>query len=274
MSNPATHTRALFARLIDDAAMFPPGNATAADAIAQHLNHRSAAYSDVVGPLLVHVDRWGDFASAHRRADSPELAVVIIGSATAEPADAAGIDVVGHEVAAPLSSVEAGSGGPVAVELSPQADLERELEELARMRERGLPLIAKYRTGGTAPEAFPSADQMADVIWLAVRHGVPIKFTAGLHFAVRHADPGAGFFQHGFLNLAVAVHAAQRGLEPAQVSRVLSEMSPGPLVSRVASWSPADIAKIRSTFTSFGCCGVTEAVADAAALGLLPQGIV
>ncbi len=43
----------LFTRLFDDAAMFPPGNASAADALAGHLRYRDAWFADMVGPLLV-----------------------------------------------------------------------------------------------------------------------------------------------------------------------------------------------------------------------------
>ena len=39
--------------LVDDAAVFPPGNAALPDAVAAHREHRAAWYADLVGPLLV-----------------------------------------------------------------------------------------------------------------------------------------------------------------------------------------------------------------------------
>ncbi len=270
MSKPSAHIRALFARLFDDAAMFPPGNASAADAVTSHLEHRSAVYGDLIGPLLVHVDRWGEFASAHRQAGSPELDVVIIGSATAEPDDTSAITVVGYEVAAPIGSLATGFDRPVAVELAPQGDLEEDLTELARLRQGGAPVIGKFRTGGTALEAFPSHAQLANVICSAVRHGVPVKFTAGLHHALRHTDETTGFDQHGFLNVAVAVRAAHLSFDAAEVSVILGITDSEALVSQVAAWTSDDIAAVRSTYISFGCCGVTDPIADAVALGLLP----
>src|SRR5580765_8912928 len=44
---------ALFTGLVDDAAMFPPGNAPLESALAEHLDHRAAWYAGLVGPLLV-----------------------------------------------------------------------------------------------------------------------------------------------------------------------------------------------------------------------------
>src|SRR3954449_6510265 len=44
---------ALFAGLVDDAAVFPPGNAAVSDAVRQHAEHRTAWYAPVIGPLVV-----------------------------------------------------------------------------------------------------------------------------------------------------------------------------------------------------------------------------
>ncbi|MBA2446175.1 MAG: hypothetical protein H0V49_12710 [Nocardioidaceae bacterium] len=273
MSKSLSPTRALFERLFDDAAMFPPGNASAADALKQHRAHRAAAYADLVGPLLVHVDRWGEFARAHRQAGSPEVDVVIIGSATAEPAEAGGIRVVGYEVAAPIRSVEADAERSLAVELERRADVELDFAELARLRHSGAPVIAKYRTGGTTPDSFPSQDQVSAVICSAVRHRVPLKFTAGLHHALRHTDNTTEFEHHGFINIAVAIRAAQRGAGIAEASTILGGREPRPLVDEVVAWSAQENAAVRSIFTSIGCCGVTDPIRDAAALGLLPREI-
>lgn len=269
MSKDHADQRALFVRLFDDAAMFPPGNASAADAIAEHLRDRSAAYADLVGPLLVHVDRWGEFAAAHRHVGSPHIDVVIIGSATAEPADSSGLRVVGHEVSGQLSSLGTTSDRPVAVELASDARLDEDLAALARMRRAGAPLRAKFRTGGTSAESFPAASQVATFVCSAVDHGVPVKFTAGLHLPVRHTDATTGFEHHGFLNLATAIWAALQGAGSSEVTMVLDERRAEPLVSQVAAWTPDEIAAVRSTFTSIGCCGVTDPIADAVALGLL-----
>ena len=43
----------LFAALVDDAAMFPPGNATVPEAVAAHRDHRRSWFAPLVGPLVV-----------------------------------------------------------------------------------------------------------------------------------------------------------------------------------------------------------------------------
>src|ERR1044072_8577938 len=47
----------LLARLIDDAALFPPRTATVPDAVKFHLEGRSADYADVVGLFLCPASR-------------------------------------------------------------------------------------------------------------------------------------------------------------------------------------------------------------------------
>ena len=42
-----------YQHLVDDAAVFPPGNAPLADAVTAHDGHSSAEYADLVGPFVV-----------------------------------------------------------------------------------------------------------------------------------------------------------------------------------------------------------------------------
>ncbi|MEJ7705814.1 MAG: hypothetical protein WKF82_00225 [Nocardioidaceae bacterium] len=105
MSKPEAPLEQLFVNLLDDAAMFPPGNASPAEALASHLQHRVAPYADFIGPLLVHVNRWEELSSAHAAGGSPPLDVVVLGS-TSLPAG--GPRCVGFEVA--VSAPEAVDG--------------------------------------------------------------------------------------------------------------------------------------------------------------------
>ncbi len=54
----------LFAGLVDDAAMFPPGNAPLERALAEHLTYRQSGYAELVGPLLVPAARLAELADA------------------------------------------------------------------------------------------------------------------------------------------------------------------------------------------------------------------
>ena len=48
-----TTTPVLLRGLVDDAAVFPPGNASVTDAVTRHAVHRRASYAGCVGPLLL-----------------------------------------------------------------------------------------------------------------------------------------------------------------------------------------------------------------------------
>ena len=50
---PTGHVPVFLHGLVDDAAVFPPGNAPLDVAVRAHLEHRAAAYADLVGPLVV-----------------------------------------------------------------------------------------------------------------------------------------------------------------------------------------------------------------------------
>jgi hypothetical protein len=62
----------------------------------------------------------------------------------------------------------------------------------------GLGARAKIRTGGSTPDAYPSAAELAGFLHRAAAARVPFKATAGLH----HALPSPPM--HGFVNLFLA----------------------------------------------------------------------
>lgn len=266
MSTTAPAVPQLFDRLLDDAAMFPPGNATADAAIADHLRFRSGILDAFVGPLLVHVDRWVEFAAAHAAAGSPAIAVVVIGTAEA-PGTVPGVRVIGFELPVPaLPLPEVPSGLSVACEIGSDGAGHDVLAAIACSQGGHL---GKFRTGGTGAEAFPSESTLASVVVEAVRLGAGMKFTAGLHHAVRFRDGATGFEHHGFLNLMVATHAALAGAGEREVAELLADRDAVALAAEAASWPVAEAQAVRRAFVSFGCCGVEDPVGDLAALGLV-----
>src|SRR4051812_35114820 len=96
----------LFAALIDDAAMFPPGNATAQDAVRAHRQYLRSWFAPLVGPLVVRdadLDRVGRSARESAGHATVPVSVIVTGGVTglAELAgrDSAGLDVVAVEIA-------------------------------------------------------------------------------------------------------------------------------------------------------------------------------
>jgi hypothetical protein len=267
-------TTASFAdRILDDAAMFPPGNASAETAIREHLTHQDSWYARFVGPLLVPADRWPEFAAAHEANGSPELEVVLIGSSDRPTPVPPEVSVLGFEVVAPEGPDDLfDTSGAVALEVPSLDRLEATVEVVADLRARGVAALLKYRTGGLVADAFPSAADLATVVAAAVRRDVPVKFTAGLHHAVRYRDEETGFEHHGFLNVMWAVVMTQEGVPISRVVEILEERDPDLVRQVVASWSTSDLSAARATFASFGCCGVTDPVHDLVELGLLAGG--
>lgn len=268
-----------FARLLDDAAIFPPGNLPLAEAVQAHLAHGLAPHAGLVGPLVVSLADLPVLAEATAAlpVGSIELSVTVPSPAVAGdlldqvrriraarpvaielavPADLRAEDVV------PALTVALGEPRGVTVYVELPRDDRREplLEELAATS-----YLAKIRTGGVRAELYPGETELAETVVGAVRAGVAFKATAGLHHAVRNTDPVTGFEQHGFLNLLAATDVALAGAGSTEVAGWLAERDGHRLAERVSALSPA----ARDAFRSFGTCSIAEPVAELGALGLL-----
>lgn len=282
----------LFTGLVDDAAMFPPGNAPLDQALKEHLEHRAAPYADLVGPLLTPAAR------------AVELVEAVAGYGLSEPLRVGIVAPAG--VAQARAAIEAAAGdvvSTVAVELpmTTADDLERTWAELAGgardtadMTQRAVwwevardgylreqlgriagaarsngPGGAKLRTGGADAAAVPSEEEVAAFLRHAIDLDLTFKLTAGLHHAVRGTDQATGLEHHGVLNVLCASKAALNGAEEDELVEVLAERDAGPLVTRTHGMSEADASVIRAFWSSYGCCGVTDPIGELAALGLL-----
>jgi hypothetical protein len=278
--------------LVDDAAIFPPGNAPLDQAVAEHREHRAAAYGDLVGSFVVSDVKLPDLIGilddrADRLDDEAPLAVNLVvtgGVGALEPAvrwadRAPLVHLAGLEFAlrdeddlarnaqrlcsmvdtleAELADVEV-FVEPPRLAGAPTAGWLGALDELA-MRE--LPL--KFRTGGVDADAFPSATEVAGSISAALDRELPFKCTAGLHNAVRHTDPATGFEHHGFLNVLAATRAS---LDGGDVVAALEETDAAALLRGVDEDARA---RTRNWFRSFGSCSVLEPHHDLVELGFI-----
>lgn len=269
---------ALFAGLIDDAAVFPPGSARLPDALTAHSALRQSAAADYIGPLLVPASAVPALIELVGYPDQT-LAVGIIGTADDEAgllhavalADNSALTVSGIEIALGTIPVDQlldkldialRQGIPLAVEVGRAGAAQLSTIGAHRQLVTAGLLRGKYRTGGVQPGAVPSAAELAAVIQAAVKAQLPMKFTAGLHHALRTAD------QHGVLNVMAAVHRAIT--DGSDVAEQLTQDDPAELVALVNSWTEQQVTAIRAVFTGFGCCGVLEPLAEAGRLGVLP----
>jgi hypothetical protein len=291
------------ARLVDDAAIFPPGDAALEQAVPAHREHRAASYAALVGPFVVSDQRLPDLlALVAEEAGSPAplpVSVVVSGGAGALApavrwAGRGGLDLRSVEIALRdadgpdlahntrrilaavddlLSAGDLADDVPVYVEAprlrgpEPSPSWLSALDELATRDHR-----LKLRTGGLDADAFPDAAELAACIGAALDRELAFKCTAGLHHALRHRAPDTGFEHHGFLNVLLGTRASLDGAAPAEVVAVLEDRDAASVLDRWHEAGTDALVSARRWFTSFGSCSVTEPVEDLAALGLLGQG--
>jgi hypothetical protein len=272
----------LFAGLVDDASLLPPGVIASNEAIEGHAKHRSAWYGGLLGALLVPSSLVGLDISPR----GLPAAVVNDGPIGALPAvvaklRAAGAVVTRVEAAVARRGEDPQPGLAVLAALAAQApDLEVSaeiplswgllagLDTVAAQRAEGRPIAPKFRVGGLAGELFPTPVELAAVICACRDRDLPFRLAAGLRHALRHTDPETGFTHHGFLNVVVASASAAEGAEVAEVAEALAATHPVPLVEPART----RLADPRPLCSGFGTPNVLEPLTELIRLGLINGG--
>lgn len=278
----STAPTALFAGLIDDAAVFPPGNAPLDIAVARHRGHRTSAYAALIGPLLVpasDVETLVAEARSGRSKSTEPLSVSLIARPGVDPSVVvSAVERLGAEDAATVLGAELGwfpgwrdvpvGGLPLTLEVPRGGDRNRALEDIrAGADEAGHLVQAKFRTGATPTWEWPDEAELAAFIHDCAHLGVPFKLTGGLHHAVRGEHDGEP--QHGLLNVLLAVHSAAHDGTLVAVEALLAQRNPQLLADTLAGLDDADVTRLRSLFTAYGCCEVTDPIGELDGVGLL-----
>lgn len=254
-----------FARLFDDAAIFPPGNVPMRAAVQQHRGYRDGAWAPLVGPFICSLARLPELAARLEELDQ-QLDVAVVappGPLVLEPYRR--MRIVAIEQLINCDDELTANPGPTAMFVEFPA-LPWHAHHLTPLAVAGMRV--KFRTGGVTADAFPSEEALAAAICAAVEAGVAFKATAGLHNAVRHTA-GNGFEHHGFLNVLLATHVAiDRGRPPA-VAEILGDRDGRRLATSFRALSADAVACARRAFVSFGTCSIAEPVEDLQGLGLL-----
>jgi hypothetical protein len=274
--------QALTTGLIDDAAVFPPRREPVSGAVEAHRRHRRAWYADLVGPLIVRASDAAGLLAATRPGDDLRIGLVASadgGLAELVEAVSALVDaddrvvVANIEMALPSGFDVAAGARTLIDQLAfaattyvevPRSGFEPALDVLADDgAER-----AKYRTGGLDADAFPTEAELASFVTGCASRGVTFKLTAGLHHAIRNTSP-EGFEQHGVLNVLAATAAAAAGESAGDVAGILAARDPAALVDLLSDGGIEAVGRTRRLLSSFGCCDVTDPIADLVDLGLL-----
>ncbi|MFI7283544.1 hypothetical protein [Micromonospora chersina] len=281
----STQVPRLLAGLVDDAAVFPPGSAALPDAVTAHHRHRAGWYADLVGPLLLPASTLPDLPEL--LAPEATLAVGVIGDVPVGRLEAALAEadprLAVRQVEAPVAKrgedpqpgladlvklAERLGGTTVYAEIPLTFGLMAALDALAEARAGGLPVAAKFRTGGLAAELFPTPVELAAVICACRDRELPFKLTAGLHHAIRHRDPETGFTHHGFVNVLAATLAATGGGEVDGVAELLAATDPLRVVELARSHRDSE----RPLWVGYGSCSISEPLTDLIRLGLVNGG--
>ncbi|WP_083840826.1 hypothetical protein [Saccharomonospora marina] len=271
----------LFARLVDDSALFPPSEATMREALEKHLETRAGEHAGMLGVFLCQASRL------------PEMITELIKIRPAEPLPLSLIIDTGlGGVPKAISIVESRNEllSLRMVEMPAPSDvdevwLERVSEfvpeDVVRVVEprRGVGWLdgvrkviehgswPKIRCGGLSSENFPSIDDVADFLSVVSSYpGASFKATNSLQRAVRYTDQATGFEHHGFLNVLVA---SARCLCGGDVRAALACTDGESLAGEVSQFSDPAATAVRSLFTSYASASFAEPIADLKGLGLL-----
>jgi hypothetical protein len=299
--------RALLAHSIDYAGLFPPANLALGPALRNQSEYVRVSESWMLGAFILPVAEF-DAAARHLSDFDCEhpLRISALGPRT-DNAEAflkslsATVDAIatfqGHFETTSIEQLEMPLPADVTAELLKairerlgHSDLKTFWEIKADAAERVTELLSennaanagrklgfKLRTGGVAPEAFPSSAQIAIALMAAGTRGVPIKFTAGLHHPVRLFHDSVQTKMHGFLNvLGAGVLALEHDWRQSEVIRMLEDEDANSFsfADDFFSWrewkiSTEAIAARRELVTSFGSCSFDEPRDDLRALKLL-----
>ncbi len=282
--------------LVDYAGLFPPASLPMEEAVQNYARYREGEQREMLARFVVPAQRLPEFVRAASlldfEADSLAWPLAVLASANdaellalfnREHNQRFYVDIVEAKVATPedvKALAAAYPGTTVYVEIPLDDDLEEFIVAIADSH-----LRAKIRTGGTAPELFPTPPQVLRFLEICVRRQVAFKATAGLHHPLRgeypltygpNAEIGT---MYGFLNVFLAAALLHSGYEPRTLMPLLEERDPSTIASDAngISWrefhvSAAQVAQARARFAgSFGSCSFEEPVQDLAAISLLPS---
>src|SRR3954469_9534302 len=260
----------LFARLVDDSALFPPGDAAMPEALRAHFAIRESEHAGVLGVFLCQASRL------------PELITQLIKIKPKQPLPfSLMIDTGLGGVPTAISIVESRSEllALRMVEMPAPSDvdevwLERVsefvpedvirvieprrggagwLDGIQRVIEHGS--WPKIRCGGLSAENFPRIEEVDDFLWVINAGNSSFKATAGLHNAVRHTDAKTGFTHHGFLNLLIATHRLiVGGAADESVHEALSSTDGKGLAAEATALTEHEALAVRGVFSSYGSC--------------------
>lgn len=265
---------ALLRQAVDYAGMFPPAGLSIGDATTMYNRHRAGADAWIVGAFVIAAERLAELDPAVGPVsvvlNTPSAAAVehVLQSEARMRIAALEFHPVAPDQVAALSAAVPDSVQAY-FEIPPDDDLERGLDAVAACG-----ALAKIRTGGLTPAAFPPASSLSRFFRACRDRGLAAKATAGLHHAVSGCYPltyetaSASVPMYGFLNVCTAAALVQLGATEDDVLHALRESSASAfrfddqgMEWRGRRLSTNDLRAMRQAlFRSFGSCSLREPI--------------
>jgi hypothetical protein len=279
--------RTLLAGAIDYAGLFPPAGLDMATTARNYADYRAGADAWALGRLVVPAERLAELEReaaellAARRGGPWRVSALLAGDLED---DTKRVEAFNRrqQGAAVVDAVEARAAAPWEVEVAREAlprgaslFIELPLEDdphalLTAVRDAGA--MAKVRTGGVTPDAFPSPAMLARFLRACASLAVPFKATAGLHhplcaeYPLTYAGDSDRGTMYGFLNLLLAAVVARAGGDEPELIALLEERSPSTfrIDAEAVQWrgrrlDERAIAEARRDLVrSFGSCSFRE----------------
>ncbi len=249
--------------LVDDAVIFPPGNAPLEQAVAEHAEHHAEGYADLVGGFVVSDTKIADLAPLVPIGPLEVNVVVTGGAGAIAPAvtwvtRAAGLSLRALEFALRDEEDLAHNARRLVSVVDSLAD---ELEGVVVYAEPPSPV------GPPSAGWFSALDELAArEIHLKLRDIDATSIEAALDRELPFKCVGA--VDDRFVQVLGATRASLDGATTAEVQEVLEQGDPSELVMRLLD-DPDQAVRTRRWFESFSAASVLEVHEDLVELGLL-----
>ncbi|MEU8798859.1 hypothetical protein [Spirillospora sp. NPDC048819] len=281
----------LLARLIDDAALFPPERAPMDEALSGHraavgAGARRAGGDPLVGRFLCPASRFAELRTHLVPEDLLDLGVIAdtgveelpktLDAVRAEPR----VRPSSVEIALPRDADQARAAAvtiarlpsdiPARIEVRRAPGWLHALDRITAARDsaqsvpdRGAALGAKYRVGGPVTDEAPGSDELAAFIAACAERDLAFTCAAGPDHAFREAS------RHGFLNVLLATACAAAGEHERDVRRTLERTDAAGLAHDLLALTEDEARAARRLLTAFGTSDVRGARADLVTAGLI-----
>lgn len=282
-----TAVETLLAGLFDYAGLYPPASLGMPSAANNYLEYSRGKHAQALGHFIINLDRIDELRSVAGQAlESFKLSVIATEetdwSALTAQIDA-GISFHAIEIKCSEPSIIERIARQVPAGLIAYFEVPIDVSKPALQAILTAGARAKLRSGGVVPDAFPSVEELAQILKALADLRLSFKATAGLHHPLRSQHPltyqpqGPTGVMHGFLNVAAAAALVHFGGSVHDAELILAEEDPAAwqvnadsLHWRDRSWTIDQLATLRRQFfTGIGSCSFDEPIHDLESLGWL-----